>query len=56
LKGFTKIMLAPGARGSATLTLKGADLRFPEPELKPLFSRARWRFCWGRQSIAGGCW
>jgi beta-glucosidase len=37
LKGFAKIALAPDAHGTVTLSLKGADLRFPGPDLKPLF-------------------
>ena len=37
LKGFTKIELEAGARGTVRLTLKGADLRFPGPDLKPVF-------------------
>ncbi|HWY60797.1 MAG TPA: glycoside hydrolase family 3 N-terminal domain-containing protein [Rhizomicrobium sp.] len=37
LKGFAKIALEPGARGTVTLPLKGADLRFPGLDLKPVF-------------------
>jgi beta-glucosidase len=37
LKAFAKIALAPGARGTVTLALKGTDLRFPGPDMAPLF-------------------
>jgi beta-glucosidase len=37
LKGFAKILLEPGARGTVTLALKGAELRFPGPDMKPVF-------------------
>jgi beta-glucosidase len=37
LKGFGRIALAPGARGTVTLPLTGADLKFPGPDLAPLF-------------------
>jgi beta-glucosidase len=37
LKGFAKIALEPGVRGSVTLELKGTDLCFPGPDLAPLF-------------------
>lgn len=37
LKGFGKIALAPGGRGSVSLTVRGSDLVFPGPDLTPLF-------------------
>jgi beta-glucosidase len=37
LKAFCKIALIPGARGTATLTLRGTDLRFPGADLTPIF-------------------
>jgi beta-glucosidase len=37
LKGFGKIALGPGARGTVSLTLRGTDLCFPGPGLTPLF-------------------
>jgi beta-glucosidase len=37
LKGFGKIALQPGESGTLTLPLAGADLRFPGPDLKPVF-------------------
>jgi beta-glucosidase len=37
LKAFTKIKLAPGARGSATLSFAAADLRFLGLDLQPVF-------------------
>ena len=37
LKGFAKITLAAGARGTVTLALKGTDLCFPGADLAPLF-------------------
>jgi len=37
LKGFAKITLEPGESGTATLSLRAADLRFLGPDLEPLF-------------------
>jgi beta-glucosidase len=37
LKGFAKIRLEPRQSGTVTLTLAGADLRFPGLNLEPVF-------------------
>jgi beta-glucosidase len=37
LKGFAKIVLEPGARGTVHFSLKGTALRFPGAEMKPAF-------------------
>ena len=37
LKGFGKISLAPGAIGTVTLSLRGAELRFLGLDLEPVF-------------------
>jgi beta-glucosidase len=37
LKGFGRVALAPGESGTLTLTLPARDLRFPGPDLEPLF-------------------
>jgi beta-glucosidase len=37
LKGFAKIMLEPGARGTVHFSLKGTDLHFLGPNLTPVF-------------------
>jgi beta-glucosidase len=37
LKAFAKIKLAPGARGTATLSFAAAELRFPGVDLQPVF-------------------
>ena len=47
LKGFGKIALEPGARGTASLTLRGTDLRFPGPRLTPWFEPGEVEICVG---------
>ncbi len=37
LKGFAKIKLKPGQTGSVTLFLAATELRFPGPDLRPVF-------------------
>ena len=37
LKGFDRIALKPGESGTVTFTLPTQDLRFPGPDLEPLF-------------------
>jgi beta-glucosidase len=37
LKGFDRIALKPGESGSVTFNLAAQDLRFPGPDLEPLF-------------------
>ena len=37
MKGFQKIALDPGATGTATFTLSGADFQYPGPDLALLF-------------------
>ena len=37
LKGFDRITLRPGESGTMTLRLAAAELRFPGPDLEPLF-------------------
>lgn len=37
LRGYAKLPLAPGAAGSVTLELPAAALRYPGPDLRPLF-------------------
>ena len=37
LKGFERISLAPGQNGTVHFTLPAGDLRFPGPDLEPVF-------------------
>ncbi|MBX6419668.1 MAG: glycoside hydrolase family 3 C-terminal domain-containing protein [Nevskia sp.] len=37
LKGYARIALEPGARGTAQLSLPAAELRYPGPDLVPVF-------------------
>ena len=37
LKGFAKIRLNPGQSGTVTISLDAGELRFPGPDLEPMF-------------------
>ena len=56
LKGFAKIALEPGVRGSVTLKLKGTDLRFPGPDMTPLFEPGDVEILLGPAPTGRGCW
>jgi len=54
LKGYAKLRLAPGETGSVKLELPAAELRYPGPDLQPLFEAGEVDILVGPSADASG--
>jgi len=54
LKGYAKLRLAPGETGSVRLELPAAELRYPGPDLQPLFEAGEVDILVGPSADASG--
>ena len=54
LKGYAKLRLAPGETGSVKLELPAAELRYPGPDLQPLFGAGEVDILVGPSADASG--